>query len=855
MDATKTFPSSPDAMPTTLPITDPVLIFALAMGIFLLAPVVFERLRIPGIIGLIVFGAIVGPNTLNVLERDFTFELLGQVGLLYLLFLAGLELDLNRFNEYRRRSVIFGLLSFGFPMALSVAVMPLLGFGIAASLLIGAIIGSHTLLAYPVVSRLGIVKNPAMVTVIGGTLVTDTLALTVLAIVTGALQGVLTPFFWIQLFGVLAAYVTVVLVAVPRIGRWFFRSVPSQAPAEFIFLMVVLFGTAWAAGVAGAEPIIGAFLAGLTLNKLIPLNSPLMTRVRFVGNALFIPFFLLSVGMLLDPRVMVESAEVWIIAGTLTALVHLGKFGGAWVSKKMFGYTRHEALAMFGLSSPQAAATLAVTFVGLEIGVFGETVLNGVIIMILATVFVGPALVERFGREIALQEERKPYDPTEAPRRILIPISNPATADALMDIAFLLREPVPDEPLYPLMVVRGADEGSEAQVAEAEKMLSHAVLYAAGADVPVSPLTRVDRNIASGVSRAMVETRTSIVVVGWDGVRSGGGRGAVFGTVLDQLLDQTKQMVIVAKMGHPLNTTSRLVVVVAPGSHHHPGFMGAVSALKTLAGELDARFDVLTVGEGVTPYEPLFKEAVPEIPMTFDAVEGWGPLLWELRTRLQPQDLVVVVSARRGTVSWHKELERLPGQLSSLPPESFLVVYPSESDSVNGRRRVAEENLPGALEPERVVLDLPGGDYREALRVLLSSQFGDSSGRVQEILGRLSASEEEFSSEVREGVALPHALVPGLGEPLKFMGLSPEGIRFPHTGKPVHIVLVLLGPQDRSPEHFRSLNRMAKLLRKARDLDDLMAASDLKAVYEWFGQQDGTIPPSPGAPGMSEKDR
>ncbi len=841
-------------MPTTLPINDPVLIFALAMGIFLLAPVVFERLRIPGIIGLIVFGAIVGPNILNLLERDFTFELLGQVGLLYLLFQAGLELDLNRFNEYRRRSVIFGLLSFGLPMALSLAVMPLLGFGFAASLLIGSIIGSHTLLAYPVVSRLGIVKNPAMVTVIGGTLVTDTLALGVLAIVTGTLRGELSVLFWFQLVGVLAAYVAIVLFAVPRVGRWFFRSVPSQAPAEFIFLMVVLFSTAWAAGLAGAEPIIGAFLAGLTLNKLIPLSSPLMTRVRFVGNALFIPFFLLSVGMLVDPRVMIGSVDVWVMAGTLIVLVHLGKLGGAWASKGLFEYTRDEALAMFGLSSPQAAATLAVTFVGLEIGLFGETVLNAVIIMILATVFVGPFFVERFGREIALLEERKPYDPAEAPRRILIPISNPATADALMDIAFLLREPEPDEPLYPLMVVRGTDEGSEAQVAEAEKMLSHAILYASGADVPVSPLTRVDRNIASGISRAVVETRTSIVVVGWDGVRSGGGsRTAVFGTVLDQLLEQTRQMVIVAKMGHPLNTTGRLVVVVPSGGHRHPGFPGAVSALKTLAEELDARFEALIVDQEVDPYRSVFEEAEPEIPLTVEGVEGWGPLLWELRTRLEPQDLVVLVSARRGTVSWHRELERLPAQLSSLPPESFLVVYPSESDATNGRGRASEDSLPSALDPERVVLDVRGGNYREALRQILASHFQDEPDQVEAILARLSSSEEEFSSEVRDGVALPHALVPGLDGPLKFLGVSPEGIQFPHTGKPVHLVLILLGPHDRRAEHLRRLTRMAKLLRQAEDLDQLMGARNLEELYEWFAKQEAAAAPSkkPGVPRKS----
>jgi Kef-type K+ transport system membrane component KefB/mannitol/fructose-specific phosphotransferase system IIA component (Ntr-type) len=834
-------------MPTTLPITDPVLIFAIAMGIFLLAPVIFERLKVPGIIGLIVAGAVVGPNVLNVLERDFTFELLGQVGLLYLVFLAGLELDLNRFNEYRRRSVVFGLLSFGLPMGLSVLVMPMLGFSLPAALLLGAIIGSHTLLAYPVVSRLGIVKNPGIITVIGGTLVTDTLALTVLAVVAGTMVGELDATFWLRLFGVLGLYVAVVTLVLPRLGRWFFRHVPSQAPAEFIFLMVVLFATAWAAGLAGAEPIIGAFLAGLTLNRLIPLNSPVMTRVRFVGNALFIPFFLLSVGMLVDPGVLVESTEVWLVAGALIVLVHVGKFGGAWSTKMLFGHSRAEGLAMFGLSTPQAAATLAVTFVGLEIGLFGETVVNAVILMILVTVFVGPFLVERFGREIALQEERKPYDPSEAPRRILIPISNPATADALMDIAFFLRDQKSEEPLYPLMVVRGTEEGSEAQVAEAEKMLSHAVLYAAGADVPVSPLTRVDRNIATGISRAMAETRTSIVVVGWDG-RASGSRTAVFGTVLDQLLEQTRQMVIVAKMGHPLNTTRRVVLVVPPRAEHHPGFLGAASALKSLVSEVDAQLEVIVVQEDPERCRSLFERVKPDLPMEFQRVEGWGPLIWELRTRLEPQDLVVVMSSRKGTFTWHRELERLPGQLSSLVPESFLVVYPSELETVPGAPEKAPGVLPLALTPERVIFDLPGDGYREALHTLLATQFSGDESRLRMTLERLAASEEEFSSEVRPGVVLPHALVPGLKQPLAFLGISREGVGFPHTSRPAQLIFLLLGPQEKRYDHLRLLTRLARMLRQSEELEELGRIRDLDALHGWFGREGVAGEPSARGP-------
>ncbi len=823
-------------MPTSLPINDPVLIFALAMGIFLLAPVLFERFRIPGIVGLILAGTVVGPNVTGLLERDFTFELLGTVGLLYLVFLAALELDLNRFREYRGQSIVFGLLSFTFPMGLSLAIMPLLGYDWSAALLIGAIIGSHTLLAYPVVSRLGILKNPAVVTVVGGTLVTDTLALSVLAVVAGMAVGGGEGAFLLRLFALLALYAAVVLWTVPKVGRWFFKNVPGQAPAEFIFLMVVLFTTAWAADLAGAEPIIGAFLAGLTLNRLIPLNSPLMTRIRFVGNALFIPFFLLSVGMLVDPGVLTSRWEVWVAAGTLILLVHVGKFAGAWTAKSIFGYNREEGFTMAGLSTPQAAATLAVTFVGLEIGLFGEVILNAVIVMILVTVLVGPTVVERFGREIALQEEQRPYDPSEAPRRILIPVSNPSTADSLMDVAFRLRDPATDEPLHPLMVVQATEEGSEAQVAEAEKMLSHAVLYSSAADVPVSPLTRVDPNIATGVARAATETRSSIVVVGWDGTK--GSRGAVFGSVLDQLLEQTKQMVVVARMGHPLNTTRRLVVVVPPGSERHAGFAPSLAAIKHMASELEASVLTLVVDDDPDRYHRIYEGLKPPLKGTFEGVEGWGPLLWELRSRLKPEDLVVVMSARRGTVSWNRQLDKLPAQLSNLVPESFLMVHPPEAGSGPEGEVVSTEVLPRALSNERIVFHVPGGDCGQALRAIVEPAFPGDDKRLKEVAERLLANEREFPSEVRPGVALPHSLLPGLEAPLMFLGLSPEGVRFPGASAPVHVIFVLLGPPERRHDHLRLLTRMARTLRKTTDIEPLRTATSLDEVNEWFALMD-----------------
>jgi Kef-type K+ transport system membrane component KefB/mannitol/fructose-specific phosphotransferase system IIA component (Ntr-type) len=813
-----------------LPITNPVLIVALAMGLFLAAPLLFERLRIPGIIGLIVAGAAVGPHGIGLLDRDPTIVLLGTVGLLYLVFLAGLELDLHRFRDYRRRSIVFGLISFTIPMAAAVLVMPMLGFGLSASILIGSIIGSHTLLAYPIVSRLGLVKNPAVTAVVGGTLATDTLALGVLAVVAGSVDGDLTLGFFLRLFLVLGMYVALILLGVPRLGRWFFRNTPGQAPAEFIFLMVVLFASAFLAELAGAQPIIGAFLAGLTLNRLIPNQGPLMNRVRFVGNALFIPFFLISVGMLVDARVLVGSPRVWLIATALIVMVHAGKLLAALITRMIFHYGRDEVGLMFGLSVPQAAATLAVTFVGLEIGLFGETVVNAVIVMILVTGLVGPSVVERYGRRLALHEEQKPYDPEEAPLRILIPISNPATAEALLDIAFILRGSRSDEPIYPLMVVPEGAETAEARVAEAEKMLGHAVIYAAGADVPVVPLTRVDRHIPTGIARGIAETRSSVVIIGWDARRTTDTR--IFGTVLDQVLEQTRQLVIVARLGHALNTTTRILLIVPPGSEHHSGFYGALQAVKLMASELGARIEGLVVAGDTARYEKLSADVRPQVPAAWTYVDGWSTLSDRLRSDVADDDLVVALSARRGAVSWHRELERLPGVLPGLGADDFLIVYPSQTASA-ARPHFADTALPRPLAAERVVFDLPGVPFEQALDTLLRTAFADDIPRLRQISASLAASEREFSNEILPGAVVPHGLVAGLEEPMLFLGISDEGVTFPGAAHPARLIFVLLSP-SRAPEaHLRDLAEVVRLvgnharvqaLLSSRTLGDLTAA-------------------------------
>ena len=801
----------------SFPLSDPVLIFALALTIFLVLPQVFQRMRIPGLIGLIIAGAAIGPSGLSLLDRDATIVLLGTVGLLYLMFLVGLELDLNEFNRHRRHSVTFGVLSFLLPQVTGTALSLLLGYSLLASVLLGAMFASHTLVAYPIASRLGIVKTGAVTTVLGATLLTDMLALLVLAVVTGAYEGETGVGFWVSLVATLSLYVGAVMLLIPRLGRWFFRRVRSDGTADYVFVLTLLFGFAGLAEMVGIESIIGALLVGFALNRLIPEQSPLMNRIKFVGDAIFVPFFLVSVGMLVDVRAFADR-DAWLIIGALVFAIIVSKALAAWVTRYMFGFDRDDAAVMFGLSVSHAAATMAITLVGYEIGLFDEAIVNAIVVVILVTCLLGPWVVERAGRKLALREEREPYEPARAPERVMIPVANPATSDDLLELALLIRSPESDEPLHPLMVVRGRNRDTAAEVAEAEKLLGHAVQKLVSADMPVRPLTRVDANIASGIVRGIAETRSSIVVLGWDGGRTAAGQW-VFGSVLDQILEQSEELVLVAKLGHPLNTTRRLVTILPGQSDHHPGFYRAVGVVKRIASQLGASVRALVVDWDTAPFEEGFAHVKPDLPVEFARIGGWNALLATLREETRPDDLVVLFSARRGTATWQPKLERLPGQLAVLLPESFVVVYPPYVTD-RAAPQPATSGLDDELPGERVIR-LDDTTFDAALDQMLAIAFADAQVATS-LRDLLVASEREFSNEILPGVVLPHARLPGLRDSVVLLGVSGPGIVCPGTTTPAHLVVVLVSPSDRPEEHLRRLAQIARFLRTPENVAEVI---------------------------------
>jgi Kef-type K+ transport system membrane component KefB len=825
----------------TLPITNPVLVFALAMAIFLVAPLVMRRYAIPGMIGIIAAGAIIGPYGLHVLDRDATIVLLGTVGLIYLMFQAGVEIDLHGFRRHRVQSLVFGALTFAIPLLLGLGAGRLLGFGTASAWLIGAMLASHTLLAYPIALSMDIGRSPAVIAAVGGTMIADTAALLVLAVVAASSSGQLDAVFWIRLVASLGVLAALILLGLPRLARWYFRRETAGATGPFVFVLTALFTAAVLAELAGVEPIVGAFLAGLALNRLLPAGSLLNSRVHFVGEAFLVPFFLLWVGMRVDVRVLVGGGRAWLVLATLLAVGIAGKWLSAVVAGRVFRHSREERGTVFGLSVSRASATLAIALVGLELGLFDRVVENGAVALMMVTCFLGPWLVERHGRALALREEHEPaVRPAESPQRLLVPMSNPRTAPALLDLALLLQEERSAEPIRVLTVVP-EENASVEYVAEAEQMLSKAVAYAVGAGIPVRTVTRLDQNFATGIARGAAETRTSTVVIGWDGRAS---RRWAFGSVLDQLLEQTTQHVIVAKLGHPLNTTRRLVVLVPHGADHHPGFAEAFTAIKRMGRRLSA--DVLLViveGDGGEALANRARMLRPAVPLTVRAARSWQEALGLLRETLRAEDLVAVVTARRGTVSWRPYLERLPARLVRLVPESFLMLYPPERVDRSGRS-AGETELPRALSRARIVTALPGRSAHSALDALLAREYPDERGGRRDILRALLHSQRGAALEIAPGAVVVHARLDFLRAPQLFIGRSP-GAAFPGIERPARLVVLLLSPTDQPEEHLAVLADVARLVSdRARRARLLAAKSEGDLAAELGGRGPADQDPS-----------
>jgi len=661
-------PFLPDA-----PVTDPVAIFLVIMAIMLVAPLLFERFRLPGIVGLILAGVIVGPNGFGLLERDTTIVLLGTVGLLFLMFMAGLETSLDDLKLNAKKAVIFGLATFAVPMVLGIVAMKLLGYSTLASVLVASCFASHTLLALPIASKLGIMRSPSVTVTLGGTLITNVLALLVLAVVVKAHQGNLTLGFWLFLLPSLGVYTFATLWGVPRLGRWFFRRFGHDEGAEFTFVVATLFVVSYLAKLIEIEPIIGAFLAGIAITQLIPQLSPLMNRIQFIGNTLFVPFFLISVGMLVNPLILFQEPRSLLVSAVMIGVAIVAKFVPAWGASKLFRFDFANMMVMFGLSVAQAASTLAAITVAYNIKLVDQLTVNGTIAMILVTCIASPWVTARWGQGMKSSSPKAAPAQTSAsstgsPRyRILVPVANPSTEDNLLQLALILAKSTSGT-LLPLHVLSDAYAPVSAEAKQQqERLLVAAETIANAAVTDVEPIGRVDDSIDKGILRTAQERNANLLICGWKGYST--YRDNFFGSVIDNVARRTLVPMLITRFMQPISSTQRVFLAIADTEVSSASFQQTLFLTRTLATELKASLQVLQILSN--PRLANAANAIPGLGEDVPVEQIRGNFVNQVAQLLKRDDLLVI------THNAHPERLNVP--TLGVEPEAIARQHPDIS--------------------------------------------------------------------------------------------------------------------------------------------------------------------------------
>jgi len=671
------------------PITDPTWIFFVVLSIILFAPMVLERLRVPSIVGMIFAGVLVGPYGLHVLDRDSSFELFGKVGIYYIMFLASLEMNMQELNKIQGKALGFGLLSFAFPFALGFgANLGLLGCTVMASVLMAAMYASHTLISYPIVLRYGLARRASVNMAVGGTIVADTLTLLVLAVVGDTFKAEVNNWFWLLLMAKLMAICAAIIFLFPRFTRFFFKRY-NDGVVQYVFVMVLVFLGAGLMEFVGMEGILGAFLVGIVLNKQIPATSPLMNHIEFIGNALFIPYFLIGVGMLVNVQALMDL-EALEVAAVMIGVGMLGKWLAAYSARRLYALSACDGRLMFGLSNSRAAATLAIVLVGYSIvlpdgsRLLGESVLNGAMILILVSCVVSSFVTERAARQLVSEHEAEETPASlQQEDRIVMALNNPDTVDALVNAALMLRTP---KSLHPLSAINIVIEGNENTRKQGRELLERAARISAAANVRMQTHSRWSVNVVSGISHAMKELDASDLIVGLH------HREKLFepfyGKIAMALFEAVDRQIIVYRATSPISTIRRLHVVVPKRAELEPNYGLWADRVALMAAQLSCRIDFYGVPRTLDALQKHYAARHPALHTDFHHYDSWGDF-FPLAEATRQDHMVIFVVARPGTISYHHYFSRLTDQMERyFSTRSLMVIYPAQYRGTIGKTSV-----------------------------------------------------------------------------------------------------------------------------------------------------------------------
>lgn len=676
-----------------LPLTDPVLKFLLILVIILAAPLLLNKLKIPHLLGLIIAGAVIGPNGLNLVLRDSSIILSGTAGLLYIMFLAGLEIDMGDFKKNSGRSFVFGMYTFLIPMGLGiVAGLYLLHFTMETSILLASMFASHTLIAYPIVSKLGISKDKSVTITVGGTMITDMLALLVLTVIVGMATGQIGEHFWTQLSISIVVFVAFVVIIFPIAGRWFFKRIQDSI-SQYIFVLVMVFLGAYLAELAGIESIIGSFLAGLALNRLIPRSSPLMHRVEFIGNSIFIPFFLIGVGMLINYKVFFTSFDTIKVGIIMIIVATVAKFTAAWLTQKTFRMSVDQRRVIFGLSNAQAAATLAAVMVGYNvilgqtddgepIRLLNESVLNGTILMILVTCTMASFSAQKGAHNLAAAASSdKDDNDTDRKERILIPLSNEDTAEELVNLSLAAKSKKNTDHLYALNILDNQVSGDDQQMKKSRRLLENAALTAAATDTHLQELIRYDLNVTNAILSVILEHRITDLVLGLH--KEKGIPTSFLGRITESILDHSDVTTLIYKPTQPLATMKRHLVVIPEQAEKEAGFPQWVDRIWNVIQNTGAKAVFYGSTETLSRVKNTLGKRGGE--MEFTEFSDWNDFLIVFRD-VHPDDNMWIILSRHNGISFTPNMNRIPGYLNKyFQNNSFILVYPLQANANDNR--------------------------------------------------------------------------------------------------------------------------------------------------------------------------
>ena len=667
------------------PITDPTLIFFVVLLMILLSPIIMGRLRIPHIIGMVLAGVLVGKYGLNILGRDASFELFGRVGLFYIMFLAGLEMDMEGLKKNRNRVMVFGMLTFLIPFAMTYFMgVSLLGYLPLASLLLAAIMASNTLIAYPIVGRYGLTRHTSSTLSVGSSMMALFMALIVMASIVNSFHGNGGILFWLLFILKFVAYCVGLIMVIPRVTRWFLRRY-SDAVMQFIFILAVVFLSAALSDAVGLEGIFGAFMSGLILNRFVPKVSPLMNRIEFTGNALFIPYFLIGVGMLINVRLLFAGSKILWVVFCIVFFGTLGKAVAAYLAARIFRMSWLAGHMMFGLTSAHAAGAIAMVMVGRRLEVapgqylFGDEVLNGIVIMILFTCVISTVITERAAQRLRLQEkEDQNMMKNLDDEKILIPVKYPEYSDNLVTMATLMRNPRLKRELVALNVVYD-DVNMRHNQAEGQRLLDHLCHLASASDVPMVTQVRVAANIANGIKHAFKEFQASEILMGLHFHKE--INRSFWGEFTRSLYNGLSRQIIVTRILQPLNTIRRIQVAIPSRAEFEPGFYRWLERLARMAGNLECRIAFHGRNETLQLVNEFIRNRFPSVRAEYEEMAHWKELP-TLGSQVREDHLFVIVTARKGTISYKTAMERLPEELNKfIKGKTIMIIFPDQYGS------------------------------------------------------------------------------------------------------------------------------------------------------------------------------